>query len=373
MKFGKLAPLAVVVSFAILLIIPHIVELSGVRSGVESTEKRKTAPMPYMSLMVKSFPVYAARFERFYGDAFGLRQELIRLNNRLRLLLFSESPLAGVRVGREGWLFYADEWALEDYENLMPYKPRDLEKIKQTIEERRLWLEQRGIKFFILMAPEKHSIYGEYLPPEIQKIAKDSRVDQVANYLASDPGIEFIDLREALLRAKPLQRLYHRTDSHWNDYGAFIGYATLMERIRKYFPAVKKPSIEAYTVSISEGSGGDLAAMLLLSDVIKEERITLTPKLVPKAIDGSRPYRDPVDSGIYPGREMVIKETNNLGLPKALIFRDSFAGPLIPLVAESFQSAVFVWTHEFIPELVELEKPDIVIFEIVERYTNALF
>ena len=130
--------------------------------------------------------------------------------------------------------------------------------------------------------------------------------------------------------------------------------------------------MDDYTVSISEGKGGDLADMLSLGDVIGEWRITLTPKFATRAKDGSRPYPDPVNLDVYPGREMVVKETNDQRLPKVLVFRDSFSWPLIPLVSESFQSTVFVWTHEFIPELIEREKPDIVVFECVERYINEL-
>jgi alginate O-acetyltransferase complex protein AlgJ len=370
MKYEKIAQLIFVASFLSLLIVPHIVELST--TGAAANENRKMATRPDSSLIFSSFPDYAAGFEKFYNDSFGLRDKLIRWNNRLRLFLFSESPIAGVRLGREGWLFYANEWELEEYENAMPYREQDLEKIKKIQEDRRLWLERRGIKFFIVIAPDKETIYSEYLPPEIHKLGKESRLDQVKDYLRSEPGIEFIDLREPLLAAKSAQRLYHRTDTHWNDYGAFVGYVALMERVAKYFPAVGKHSIEDYTVSIAERKGGDLSDMLSLGDVIKEERITLTPKFTPKAVDASRPYPDPVDIAVYPGRDMVVKETKDTRLPKVLVFRDSFAWPLIPFIAESFQSSVFVWTPEFLPDLIESEKPDIVIFEYVERYVNSL-
>jgi alginate O-acetyltransferase complex protein AlgJ len=372
MKCEKLAQLAFVASFLVLLIVPHILELSRTDTGSASIENRKMATRPDSSLILNSFPDYAARFEKYYNDSFGLRDKLIRWNNRLRLFLFSESPIAGVRLGREGWLFYANEWELEEYENAMPYRVQDLEKIRRIQEDRRIWLERQGIKLFILIAPDKETIYSEYLPPEIHKIGRDSRLDQVKDYLRSEPGIEFIDLRKDLLRPKPAQRLFHRTDTHWNDYGAFVGYATLMERIAQHFPAVRQPSIDEYTVSIAERKGGDLADMLSLSDVIREKRITLVPKFTPRAVDASRPYPDPVDTTVYPGREMVIKETNDPRLPKVLVFRDSFAWPLIPFMAESFQSSVFVWTSEFLPELIEREKPDLVIYEYVERYVNSL-
>jgi alginate O-acetyltransferase complex protein AlgJ len=370
MKYERTAQLAIITIFLTLLIVPHFVELSG--SGSASAENRKMAERPDGSLILNSFADYATEFEKYYNDSFGLRDKLIRWNNRLRLFLFNESPISGVRLGRDGWLYYGAEWELEEYENVMPYKPQDLEGIRKIQEDRRLWLEQRGIKLFIVVAPDKETIYGEYLPPEIHKIGSESRLDQVGNYFRSHPGIEFIDLREPLLRAKAAQRLYHRTDTHWNDYGAFIGYAALMERIARYYPAVKVPSIGDYMVSTAEGNGGDLSVMLSLGDVIKEDRITLVPKSTPRAVDATRPYPDPVDLAAYPGRKMVVKETNDPYLPKALIFRDSFGSPLIPFISESFQSSVFVWVFDFLPELIEREKPDIVIFECVERYIHSL-
>jgi hypothetical protein len=369
-KIGRLTQWLLSAVFVIVLVFPHIVELWDAGGNTASVEKRAMGKMPEPSLMWHSFSEYAKQFDSFYNDAFGFRNQLIRWNNRLRLLIFNESPVKGVRVGREGWLFYANEWVFEDYENIMPYSNEDLAHIGGILDERLAWLEKRGIALFILVAPNKHTIYSEYLPPGIHKLGEKSRLDQVAAYIAATrPEVEFIDPREALLKAKPIQRLYHRTDSHWNDYGAFISAGVLLKRIGRYFPNVRPLSLENYTVSINEGEGGDLAGMLSLGDLIREERITLTPRFKPRAIDGTRPYPDPVKQL---GREMVVKETGDSRLPKALVFRDSYSWALIPFLAESFQSVVFVWTFDFLPQLIEREKPDLIIFESVERYINFL-
>jgi len=117
------------------------------------------------------------------------------------------------------------------------------------------------------------------------------------------------------------------------------------------------------------GDGGDLANMLALKELLKEERITMTPKAGLRAIVSNRDYPDPVSIA---GREMVVRETGDPRLPRVLVFRDSFGWALIPLLSESFQSSVYVWTFDFLPELIEREKPDVVILECAERYINAL-
>jgi hypothetical protein len=358
--------------FLLLLSAPHLAEIFDTETSIAAIEKRATAPRPDIRLIPGSWPEYARRFEKYYNDSFGLRHHLIRWNNRLRLFTFHESPVKGVRVGREGWLFYADEWALEEYENVMPLKASDLENIRNRMEERRAWLEQRGIRLFVLAVPEKHTIYSEYLPESIHRTGRESRLDQVADVLSNHPGITFVDTRQALLKAKSTERLYHRTDSHWNDHGAFIAYRELLKHISPHFPSVGIPAIRHYEVSMAKGEGGDLAGMLSLSDLIHEERITLRPEFNRRSRDGKRPYSDPVDQAVYPGREMVVKETGDSSLPRVLVFRDSFSEALIPFMAESFRSSVFVWTFDFLPELIESEKPDIVIIECVERYLGAL-
>lgn len=372
LQHGRRAQLVIVVVFFTLLAVPHVDELSKRASSGPSSEKRGLARMPDRSLFLSSFSQYTKQFERFYNDAFGLRNSLIWWNNWLRLVIFNESAVPATRVGRDGWLFYSGEWVLEDYENVMPLKSEEMDAIMRGIEKRRSWLAARGIELVILAVPEKHTIYGEYLPPRIGKLGSESRLDQLARELKDHPEITFIDSRDALLKAKSVGRLYHRTDSHWNDLGAFFAYRLLMERLAQRFPSVPAHGLEDYTVTTTVGDGGDLAGLLSLKDVIHEERIALVPKFASRAVDAVRPYPDPVDPALYPGRDMVVKETGDPTLPKALVFRDSFSAALIPFLAESFQSVVLVWTFDWLPDLIEQEKPDVVIIECVERYLTGL-
>ena len=54
-------------------------------------------------------------------------------------------------------------------------------------------------------------------------------------------------------------------------------------------------------------------------------------------------------------------------LTRLVLFRDSFAGHLIPFLAEDFQRTVCVWDHNFDRAVVEREQPALVITELVER------
>lgn len=67
--------------------------------------------------------------------------------------------------------------------------------------------------------------------------------------------------------------------------------------------------------------------------------------------------------------ERYKSETNQL---KLMVFRDSFFGAYYKLVASNFGESVFVWWHNFNPDLITDEKPDIVLYEIVERNIDIL-
>ena len=369
-QIGKLAQVAICLSFFLVLIVPHVMELSGRGGNTASIEKREIAKAPDPGLIYSSFSEWARQFERYYGDSFGLRDRLIVWNGLLRLRAFDDVHSSmKVTVGREGWLFYASENVLEDYMNVIPFTSEDLEKMGRVLDERRAWLEGKGIKLFILVAPNKHTIYSEYLPRYIHKLGKESRLDQAKTYLERYyPKLEFLDAREILSNAKRTQRLYYKTDTHWNAYGAFITYGELMKRIGLHFPAVKRHSLDDFTLQVQEFKGGGLARMLSLSDRLAEETVKLVPKFDRRAQDVSSP---PANSA--PARGAIsITEVDDPHLPTAVIFHDSFTVALKPFLSESFRRSVFAWTSDFVPELVEREKPDIVIIECVERYIHVL-
>ncbi len=305
---------------------------------------------------------------RFDAD-YGLRRTLVRSNNLLRLALFRESPVPEVVAGQSPWLFYAGEWVLEDYENRQPYTAKDLERIRLNLTARRDWLAARGARYLIVIAPNKHTVYGEYLPSAFGKIREDSRLDQAAAYLAEHSDLEFLDLRPALFAAKAQDRVYDYTDTHWNDLGGFAASQAILDRLGRMFPGVKPLSREDYELAPETGPGGDLARLLSLQDHFPEKRMNLRKKTPPRARPGTRDYEDP--SGIAE-RAMQVRETGDAGAPRALVFRDSYAWKLIPFLSERLQSAVYIWDMRFFPEIVEKEKPDVVIRECVERYLNAL-
>ena len=66
----------------------------------------------------------------------------------------------------------------------------------------------------------------------------------------------------------------------------------------------------------------------------------------------------------------LVTEIPGSSLPRAVIFRDSFASRLAPFLSEHFSRAVYLWQNDFDADAVLKEHPDVVIQEIVGRHLH---
>ena len=63
--------------------------------------------------------------------------------------------------------------------------------------------------------------------------------DQVIT-ATTDTGV-VVDVRRALIAANRKERLFHRTDTHWNERGAFLAYQQIIDAVHVRLPAVPPP------------------------------------------------------------------------------------------------------------------------------------
>jgi hypothetical protein len=54
------------------------------------------------------------------------------------------------------------------------------------------------------------------------------------------------------------------------------------------------------------------------------------------------------------------------------MIRDSFTVNMLPFLSESFKQCTYVWTSKFDKKAVLDEEPDVVVYEVVERYLQNL-
>lgn len=331
-------------------------------------ENRPMAPWPRLSLSRELAPA----FERAFSDRFGGRNKLVRLHHGALLRLFGTSSLSNVMIGSDGWFY----WLGEDghsldrhYRGTMQVPQSEIDGAAAELARRSEWLAARGIAYVVVIVPDKFTIYPEHLPAWVVRSPNPTPYDRLRDAIARDGRVTLVDLRAPLRAAKARERLYYLTDSHWNLNGAMVGYDELMRAVQAKL-GNKLPQIAAVKgppyVRGADFYAGDLVNMLGKPPGIREDDVAPLGKLL---ADTTTRCAHRVDKEDFPGFEMYA--CDKPGLPKLVMLRDSMAIALIPLVSENFSRAVYASTRELDRALIEREKPDIVIEELVERSLHA--
>jgi hypothetical protein len=308
---------------------------------------------------------YADGFGRWFEDHFAFRSRLVRWYGESRLYLLRQSPTQSVVLGRDGWLFYGDDGGAEDFVNERPLTDAERRTWRDSIRTCRDWLAARGIGYVFFIAPDKHVIYPEEFAASARRVSNTSRADDV---YAATAGLDVsVDVRPALLQARNRERVYHVTDTHWNARGALVAYQQIIDAVRRANPSVppawRREDFEDQTAIVE---GQDLAGMIGLRRVMREEDLRLIPRRPRQARVVDPPGAQPDDEL---GR--IVTEIPGSHLPRALVFRDSFASALAPFLSEHFSRTVYLWQNDFDADAVLAERPDVVIQEIVGRHLYA--
>jgi len=332
--------IVMVAALAVTIVLPAAGTAIGVESRLANLGNRVLAEMPQFEIdTITSFPV---AFESYFNDHFGFRGALVKWNSTVRVKYLKTSTSPSVILGKNQWLFYRP--GVDDYRGLTSLTKNQLDDTSYSIQNKRDWLRERGIYYLVVIVPNKETIYPEYLPEAATRVHQQTKLEQFLGYLQANWDMEVLDVRDSLLRAKAQHPVYYRTDTHWNDYGAFVSYCEIMEELSARFPSLQPPSISEYDVVQDSASySGDLARMLAMPETFRESE---TPKVIVKP--------DWISSRVKVG--------------KAVVFRDSFFDTLEPYLSAHFEDVVVAPMYgRFDPAFVEREQPDVVISICVER------
>jgi hypothetical protein len=337
------------VLFVLVISLPLAANLAGIDGADPGAENRELA-------------TWKDGVSAWFDDHFGFRSTLVRWYGETRLFGLGVSPSAAVVVGRDGWFFYADDKAVEDYANVELMTDAGLANWREAVLRARHWLEARKIAYVFTVAPDKHAVYAEQFPTTIARIHDMSRADQLFSAL-QDTGLA-VDTRPALFGAKQQERIYHQTDTHWNDRGALVAYQQIINAVRVRVPSTPPAWTRSdFTPTKRMVEGMDLAGMMGLTRVLREVDLALVPRHPRRARVVEPAGAKPTDEE---GR--LVTEIDDPSLPRAVIFRDSFVSRLVPFLSEHFSRAVYLWQNDFDAAEVLKEHPDVVIQEIVGRH-----
>lgn len=295
-----------------------------------------------------------------------LRKHAYNLNALWQVKVLRHTNTGNVHLGREGWLFYfnkSDGTALEDFwGSSSPNVIKDnVQRIRQNVKA------PYGFKakYLLVIAPNKETIYPEftnYLFSDYRTTEKKYLTQISAAVKDLEPHV--LALHGELSKAKSAHQLYHATDTHWNDWGAYVAHLAILKSIDTLLAVETIPLLSKEDI-LAEQNPNDIFLMLNGLDVIIDVK-DIAAQRVKVSLQGACCQTPTVSDGNY-----VIYE-NPLAQKVIWVVGDSFSDKLQFYLAPYFRKIVFMRFFESqksIPRaLIDTGTPDLIIDERAERY-----
>ena len=351
MRYLKLFLIAIV-SFVILL---PVVFFNWKTNYVSEIDNRKLTEFPKLN------KVNSDTFKDFYkfiNDRIGFREEIIQSYGKMNDKLFDILVHPAYVYGQDGYVYFG--LYQKNYNEHTKQFTKSLKDIKD-------YVEGRGGKFYVLINPEKTSVYTEHLPKGVNynRTWMENIENDLTNY-----GINFIDNTDELKKRSKTEQVYNKKfdAGHWNDIGAFYGVNNLLELIGKDYPDVKPHNIGDFNVT------KEVRKYLPTSKFeVNEEVPVLTLKQQYSDLTGK--YDKEVNRDIQQNHFSYIKG-NKENLPKALVFQGSYLNGREKYLADRFSEYISVHNYQNIFDIdyyYNMFQPDIVVFEVAEYTINNTY
>ena len=267
--------------------------------------------------------------------------------------------------GQDQWLFLGN--AYNDTVAKLKLEPapvqEDIEAEVDLFTNLAKAAEKINTPVVLLIGPNKSTIYPEFLPEEIEP-SKRRYVDYFTEQLDDISNLVVVDPIEELLRAKESSGLlYYRTDTHWNNRGAFHVFSTLAERMGWPIPDVSFTAGEPYS--------GDLITISELEDFAVTTGDNWQIEWADSPNLEIRPLANMPETSF--GRAEIVKNNAPLSQQTVWVIGDSFTNALSPFIDATFKEVHYLghWNSELqaLPEaFMNAEvKPDLIIVIRVER------
>lgn len=355
------------IGFAVLLLLPTLDQIFSFSSQFKSTENRKPTPFPTFSF--QKAVTFAKQFNLYYKESFGFRSTLVYAYSVWKFNTLRQSPLPEkVIVGKNGWLFLGnnDNDVVNQHRGLNPFNDKEVERISARLSYWQQTLARLGIKFYVVIAPDAHNIYREYLPDALHHTNGKTRLDILRETVKQQAKVVFIDLSDTLITERSTHAVFYKTDSHWNNYGAFISCAKLISRIQHDYRELKLLQLTDYHLVKTTRTGGDLAALFMFQDKMTDTFYNLFPNSA-QTLTGSTEIPNE-KSGLPSYKLSGPRKT----LPKLMFIGDSYSTSMMQFLGSCFRESYFIRGNQIDLSLVKKEQPDILVIEIAERNINLL-
>lgn len=278
-----------------------------------------------------------------------------------------------VHVGRDGWLFLigGTNGVLTQYRVTLGRWWR-LRAWARLVEARAARAQKLGIRYLHTLVPEKLSVYDDRTD-DLRYDPGQSPARLLARRLRDNPA--FVDLLAPMRAARngPVP-LYYRTDTHWNYDGCLLAYRVLLRACGAVPPADIGARIRFETTRVRDLGEKlrDWPPETASHAAIDRDAQRVHAGALVSAYEAAGRAAD-----LHVGAHVTFRNESPGADPRTLVlFGDSYAhfAPIMltGLLAETFREVHFVWSSSIDWGYVAAVKPDLLLFEMAERFLTRV-
>lgn len=309
---------------------------------------------------------YPGQYEKYFQDSFGLRDKFLRWHSLQTLSVFDTSPSPLVFLGRDDWMFYYGNQTVPVYRGLEPFSqtgPDRLEAFVAGVKARKDWLAGIGCEHLLVIAPNKESVYPEYMPGFWTRLGP-TRLDQFMEAVRRDGSLNVIDLRPVFEAAKsqdkPGDHIYFEEGTHWNGRGSLIAYNEIMREAGRLLGGIGPKPAGAFEVKQTKGFTDTWRRSMYALDTSRQTEVIY-------ALKTEERKARVIQESAWGTNRVCRSEVGDPKLPSALFLHDSFGPYIEEPLREHFREMCAVWDYRFPGETLLEMRPSIMIEMWVER------
>ena len=221
--------------FIILLLIP-LFFFNWKKDYISEIDNRKLSEFPSLAQINSDT---FKNISNFFKDRLGFREDMITLYTNVHKNLLNTLVHPSYIYGKDNYVFFdLYQKSFTDH----------TEHFVQSLNEVAKYIESRGAKFYVVLNPEKTSVYTEKLPEGVHynRLWLDTLEEKL-----TESNINWIDNVDVLKEKSKSEMVYNKQydAGHWNDTGAFYGTNNILEFISKDFPNVHPHSKDDFTIT----------------------------------------------------------------------------------------------------------------------------
>jgi alginate O-acetyltransferase complex protein AlgJ len=333
------------------------------------------AVIPAVNIIESPKPITALKLDHLFN--------LDRAQSLLQIALLpfgiSLSPHNAI-IGSNDWFYLGDNYASTISRRRSTQSNDALNSAQELSNGLKSWdgyFTRNGVsEFAVLVGPDKASVYPEHLPKWALPTS-DTYLDILSNKVRPSvlysPKNLLIDLKQ-----KHNTDLYFKTDTHWNEFGAWYAFTGFMEHVRaNSLSEISTPNNISFETPDTKFSG-DLLNFLYINDFLSEsypiakiKAPTAPTYKITDFISGELIASSDQPNTLAPQKPVLTENTKALNNLRVLWLRDSFGNALSKYMSTTFSSVLQIHYGKLdsllLDDLTKSYKPDLVFITAVER------